>query len=97
MSEETPNFNIEPEGEMTAPAEFIYQDHRVEVVPPDRRLIGNYWRMKIDGVLQRDLVFSSSRVAADRAKELIDKDRSADWTWRPLWTQIFPTDRASRS
>jgi hypothetical protein len=79
MSEETPNFKIDPNGGMATPAQFTYKDHRVEVVPPDtRRLIGNYWQIKIDGVLQRDLLFSSLRVAADRAKELIDQERSAD-------------------
>jgi hypothetical protein len=79
MSEETPNFNIGPEGEMTSPAQFIYKDHRVEIVPPDtRRLIGHYWQIKIDGILQRDLLFSSLRLAVDRATELIDQERSAD-------------------
>jgi hypothetical protein len=52
MSDETPNFNIGPEGEMTSPAEFTYRVHRVEIVPPDtRRLIGHYWQIRIDGVL----------------------------------------------
>jgi hypothetical protein len=79
MSKETPNFNIGPEGEMTAPAQFTYKDHRVEVVPPDtRRLIAYYWQIKIDGCLKSELLFSSLRVAADRAKELIDQERSAD-------------------
>ena len=78
MSDETPNFNIGPEGEMTSPAEFTYRDHRVEIVPPDtRRLIGHYWQIKIDGVLQGELLFSSLRSAADRAKELIDHEGSA--------------------
>jgi hypothetical protein len=79
MSEETPNFKIGPEGEMTTPAEFTYKDHRVEIVPPDtRRLIAYYWQIKIDGVLQSELLFSSLRVAADRAKELIDQEPIAD-------------------
>jgi hypothetical protein len=79
MSEETPSFNIGPEGEMTSPVQFIYKDHRVEIVPHDtRRLIGHYWQIKIDGVLQGELLFSSLRSAADRAKELIDHERSAD-------------------
>ena len=74
MSEEPPNFNIDPDGGMTAPAQFTYKDHRVEILPPDsRRLIGNYWQIKLDGVLQRDLLFSSLRVAADQAKKRIDK------------------------
>jgi hypothetical protein len=76
MSEETPNFNIGPEGEMTAPAAFTYKDHQVEIVPPDtRRLVGHYWQIRIDGVLQGELLFSSLRSAADRAKELIDQER----------------------
>jgi hypothetical protein len=44
----------------------------------DRRGAGTDWQIKLDGVLQRDLLFSSLRVAADRAKELIDQERSAD-------------------
>ena len=74
MSEETSNFNIDPDGGMTAPTQFTNNGHRVEIVPPDtRHLIGNYWQIKIDGVLQRDLLFSSLRVAADQAKKRIDK------------------------
>jgi hypothetical protein len=70
--------NIGPEGEMTAPAQFTYKDHRVEIVPPDWRLIAYYWQIKIDGVLQSELLFSSLRSASDRAKELIDQERGAD-------------------
>jgi hypothetical protein len=76
MSEETPNFNIDPDGAMTAPAQFTHNDHQVEIVPPDtRRFIGNYWQIKIDGVLQRDLLFSSLRAAWNQAKKLIDQER----------------------
>jgi hypothetical protein len=51
MSEETPNFNIDPDGGMTAPAQFTHKCRQVEIVPPDtRHLIGNYWQIKIDGV-----------------------------------------------
>jgi hypothetical protein len=79
MSEETPNFNIDPEGGMTPPTQFTYKDRQVEIVPPDtRRLIGNYWQIKIDGILQAQLLFSSLRVAVDRAVELIDQERSAN-------------------
>jgi hypothetical protein len=75
MSEETSNFNIDPDGGMTTPARFTYKGRRVEIVPPDtRHLIGNYWQIKIDGVLQLALLFSSLRVAADRATELIDQE-----------------------
>ena len=74
MSEETPGFNIDPDGGMTAPAQFTDNGHRVEIVPPDTdHLIGKYWQIKIDGVLQRDLLYSSLRVAADQAKRLIDR------------------------
>jgi hypothetical protein len=79
MPEETPNFNIDPDGGMTAPAQFTYKGRRVEIVPPDtRHFIGNYWQIKIDGDLQRDLLFSSLRVAAEQAKELIDQERGTD-------------------
>jgi hypothetical protein len=75
----TPDSIIEPDGGMTPPAEFTYNGHKVEIVPPDtEHLIGNYWQIKIDGVLQRDSLFSSLRVAADRARELIDHARGAD-------------------
>jgi hypothetical protein len=78
MSEETPDFNIDPDGGMIPPNQFTYRDRQVEIVPPDtQRLIGNYWQIKIDGVLQRDLLFSSSRVAADRARKLIDQGRAS--------------------
>jgi hypothetical protein len=74
MSEETPDFNIDPDGGMIAPTQFTHNGHRVEIVPPDTaHLVGNYWQIKIDGVLQRDLLFGSLRVAADQAKTLIDK------------------------
>jgi hypothetical protein len=43
-----------------------------------RRLIAYYWQIKIDGVLQSELLFSSLRVAANRAKKLIDQERSAN-------------------
>jgi hypothetical protein len=43
---------------------------------PHRR--GNYWQIKIDGVLQRDLLFSSLRAAGDQAKKLIDQERGTN-------------------
>lgn len=74
LSEETPDFNIDPDGGMTPPSQFTYKGHRVEIVPPDtQRLIGNYWQIKVDGVLKGDALFSSARVAAERAQELIDQ------------------------
>ena len=74
MSEEPPNFNIDPDGGMTAPAQFTHNGHRVEILPPDTdRFMSNYWQIKIDGILQRDLLFGSSRMAADQAKRMIDR------------------------
>ena len=35
-------------------------------------LIGNYWQIKIDGVIRGNFVFSSARMAADEAMKLID-------------------------
>ena len=79
MSDETPNFNIDPDGGMTALAQLTHNGHRIEIVPPDTtHLIGNFWQIKIDGVLQRDLLFSSLRVAADQAKKLIDQGQETD-------------------
>jgi len=70
---DTPDFNIEPDGGMTPPAEFTYHGHQVEIVPPDpAHLIGNYWQIKIDGVIRGNFLFSSARMAADEAKKLID-------------------------
>jgi hypothetical protein len=78
MPEETPDSKMDHDGGMTPPARFTYKGHRVEIVPPDtQRLIGNYWQIKIDGFLKRDLLFSSARVAAQRAAELIDQERDA--------------------
>ena len=74
MSEETSNFSIDPQGGMNPPAEFTHNGHQVEIVPPDTdHLIGKYWQIKIDDILQRDLLFGSSRMAADQAKKLIDR------------------------
>jgi hypothetical protein len=58
---------------MTSPAQFIYKGHRVEIVPPDtRRLIGTISKSRSSGVLQRDLLFSSLRAAADRRRNKSD-------------------------
>jgi hypothetical protein len=71
--EDTPDFNIDPDGGITPPAEFTYNGHRVEMVPPDTaHLIGNYWQIKIDGVIRGNFLFSSARMAAEEAKKLID-------------------------
>jgi hypothetical protein len=79
MSEETPKFNIDPDGGMTVPIQFTYKGQGVEIVPPDTsHLIGNYWQIKIDGVLQRDLLFSSLRGAAAQAEKLVDQERGTD-------------------
>ena len=79
MSEETPDFKVDPDDGTTTLAQFIHDGRQVEIVPADTiHLIGNYWQIKIDGVLQRDLLFSSFRAAADRATELIDQERGAN-------------------
>jgi hypothetical protein len=74
MAEDTPNFSIEPDGEMTGPDKFTYKDHEVEIVPPDTaHLIGNYWQIKIDGILRGNFLFSSAQASAEQAKRLIDR------------------------
>jgi hypothetical protein len=43
--------------------------HQVEIVPPDTaHLIGNYWQIKIDGVLRGNYLFNSARMAATKRK-----------------------------
>ena len=76
MSEETPNFSIDPQGGMNPPAEFTHNGHHVEIVPPDTdHLIGKYWQIKIDDILQQDLLFCSARMAADPSEKI---DRPAE-------------------
>jgi len=68
-----PVFQHRTNGRMTPPAEFTYNGHQVEIVPPDTaHLIGNYWQIKIDGVIRGNFLFSSARMAAEEAKKLID-------------------------
>jgi hypothetical protein len=56
MPEDTSDFNIEPDGGVTPPTEFTYNGRQVEIVPPDTaHHIGNYWQIKIDGVLSGQL------------------------------------------
>jgi hypothetical protein len=70
---DTADFNTEPDGGTTPPAEFTYNGHQVAIVPPDTaHLIGNYWQIKIDGVIRGNFLFSSARMAAEEAKKLID-------------------------
>ena len=74
MSEETPIFNINPDAGMIQSTEFTYSGHRVEIVPPGTaHLIGNYWQIKIDGILQCNFLFNSARTAADQAEKFIDR------------------------
>jgi hypothetical protein len=76
MPEDTPNFSIDPDGGMTPSGKFIYIGHEVEIVPPDKaRLIGNYWQIKIDGVLQHNFLFNSARLAADQAEKFIERQQ----------------------
>ena len=59
---------------MNPPAQFTYNGHQFEIVPPDAvHLIGKYWQIKIDGVLQHDFLFNSARMAANEATTLIDR------------------------
>jgi hypothetical protein len=74
MPEDTPNFSIDPDGGMTPSGKFTYFGHQVEIVPPDTdHLIGKYWQIKIDGVLQHNFLFNSARVAADQAEKFIER------------------------
>ena len=74
MSEETPNFSIDPQGGMNPPTEFTHNGRQVEIVPPDTdHLIGKYWQIKIDGVLQHNFLFNSARTAADQAEKFIER------------------------
>jgi hypothetical protein len=64
-----------PDSGMTLPAKFTYTGHQVEIVPPDStQLIGKHWQIKIDGVLQRNFLFTSARVATDQAGKFIDRE-----------------------
>jgi hypothetical protein len=73
MSEDTPDFSVDPEGGMTPPVKFTYNGHQVDIVPPDAdHLIGSYWQIKIDGVLRGNFLFSSARMATEHAERLID-------------------------
>ena len=73
MPEDTSDFNIEPDGGMTPPAEFTYNGHKVEIVTPDtEHLIGNFWQIMIDGVIRGNYLFSSARMAEEEAIKLID-------------------------
>jgi hypothetical protein len=73
MSEDTPDFSVDPQGGMTQPVKFTYNGHQVDILQPDAdHLIGSYWQIKIDGVLRDNFLFSSARRAAEQAKRLID-------------------------
>ena len=73
MTPEDTGFNIDPNSGMTPPDEFTYNGHQVQILPPDKEhLIGNYWQIRIDGVIRGNYVFNSARMAADEAMKLID-------------------------
>jgi hypothetical protein len=73
MSEDTPDFSVDPNGGMTPPIKFTYSGHQVEIVPPDAdRLIGSYCQFKNRRRLRGNFLFSSARRAAEQAKRLID-------------------------
>jgi hypothetical protein len=57
---------------MSASEQFAYLGHHVEIVPPDEEhLVGIFWQIKIDGVLQRNVLYGSVPVAIESAKKLI--------------------------
>jgi hypothetical protein len=65
--------NANTDDEFRPPVVFTYSGRRVVIVPPDAQLVGNYWQIKIDDILQGNLLFSTSQSAADQAKRLIDR------------------------
>jgi hypothetical protein len=69
-------FEDTTEDGMTPSGKFTYIGHQVEIVPPDTdHLIGKYWQIKIDGVLQHNFLFNSARVAADQAEKFIERQQ----------------------
>jgi hypothetical protein len=57
---------------MSASEQFAYLGYHVEIVPLDQEhLIGMFWQIKIDGVLQRNVLYGSVPVATESAKKLI--------------------------
>ena len=72
MSEETQNFNVNPDAGRNPSTEFTYSGRRVEIVSPDTAHL--IWQIKIDGVLRGNYVFSTAREAADQARKLIDRN-----------------------
>jgi hypothetical protein len=69
-------FEDTTEDGMTPSGKFTYIGHQVEIVPPDTvHLIGNYWQIKIDGILQRNFLFNSARTAADQAEKFIERQQ----------------------
>jgi hypothetical protein len=57
---------------MNASEQFAYLGHHVEIVPPDEEhLVGIFWQIKIDGALQRNVLYGSVPVAMESAHKLI--------------------------
>jgi hypothetical protein len=91
MSGDTPDFSIEPEGGMISPSQFTYDGHQVEIVPPDTvHLIGNFWQIKIDGVLQHEFLFSSSRVCGGSSQKTDRPRTTLELTWHSNLSSDFP-------
>jgi hypothetical protein len=60
---------------MSAPDQFAYHGHHVEIVPPDEEhLIGKFWQVRIDGVLQKNVLYSSWAMAVESARKLVDQE-----------------------
>ena len=71
----TPDSIIEQDGGMTPPAEFTYNGHKVEIVPPNtEHLIGNFWQIKIDGVIRGNISLAQ-RERRGRRGDKIDRFR----------------------
>jgi CheB methylesterase len=63
----------DPESAITPPAKFSHNGRQVDIVRSEH-LLGNYWQIKIDGVLRGNFLFCSAQRASDEAKKLIDRD-----------------------
>jgi hypothetical protein len=70
---------------MSASEQFAYLGRHVEIVSPDEEhLVGIFWQIKIDGVLQRNVLYGSVPVAIESAKKLIgEKIQKKVWSELP--------------
>jgi hypothetical protein len=72
---------------MSASEQFAYLGHQVEIVSPDEEhLVGIFWQIKIDGELQRNVLYGTVPVAIESAKKLIGEEiqrRGTTKVWQP--------------